>query len=786
MMKNQIVLTGCSVEPLSSYLKALGVLRIVGEQADTDVRGFWQEDKFVIQTHLSKDELIAFFLLDYSPTPIVAPWNGGSGFYQGDEKKGFNALRMSSLKRFQNFKEVINEIVSWPEMPKDFDKLVEITGVLASEIESTREGKKREELRALLNAINQAISDTALLLESPVDAETALSEIESLSGRFKGTEKKLVASLWNAVKKGRTKCVSMERSAGKEKLLLLARSRLPEISLSWLDAVSVLRVNDKPIYNPVMGTGGNEGRLDFTNNFMQRVAELFLDHPPEEAGKLLKSSLFDTPVSGLWSAAIGQYDPGRAGGFNQGAEVETKNFKINPWDFILMMEGMPLFSGAIAKRNDSDAHGWGALPFTVQYSGVGFSSSEQAELGRAETWLPIWKNPASFKEVRQLFGEAKAAVGKRPANTGIDFARCVSTLGVDRGIDGFIRYAFLERRGTNYVALPAGRHAVTYDASLRILDDLDPMLYQVDGFLRQFKNVPATFMSARRGIDEAIYECAVASSTEKFISLVRAIGKLERIIALRDRSKDPKLNHPITGLSPRWITVCDNGTSEIRIAAALASIYGTKEIGPLRSNLSGVDPSMPWKWASGNGCKSWVGNTLSERMLSAFERRLMDAERFSEQLCPVRASLPIRSCDLVSFLLGDTDDSCIEDLLWGFSLIRWSREDVESVRSHWTERFGSEPIPRDWAILKLLFHPGTVRKVTLPKESRILSLLRAERIEEAVGLAVKRLRNSGLNPLPVIGEDWTNPKRLAAGLMIPVLDIAYLESLVLKTNDQTK
>ena len=29
--------------------------------------------------------------------------------------------------------------------------------------------------------------------------------------------------------------------------------------------------------NPLLGTGGNEGRFEFSNNFMQRVAELFIN-----------------------------------------------------------------------------------------------------------------------------------------------------------------------------------------------------------------------------------------------------------------------------------------------------------------------------------------------------------------------------------------------------------------------------------------------------------------------------------------------------------------------------
>lgn len=36
-----ILLEGCASRPLAAYLKALGILRLVGEQADANARGAW-------------------------------------------------------------------------------------------------------------------------------------------------------------------------------------------------------------------------------------------------------------------------------------------------------------------------------------------------------------------------------------------------------------------------------------------------------------------------------------------------------------------------------------------------------------------------------------------------------------------------------------------------------------------------------------------------------------------------------------------------------------------------
>jgi CRISPR-associated protein Csx17 len=51
------------------YLKALGVLRLISEQADTRTRGFWRDGAFVLETKLDRGQVLRFFMEQYSPTP---------------------------------------------------------------------------------------------------------------------------------------------------------------------------------------------------------------------------------------------------------------------------------------------------------------------------------------------------------------------------------------------------------------------------------------------------------------------------------------------------------------------------------------------------------------------------------------------------------------------------------------------------------------------------------------------------------------------------------------------
>jgi CRISPR-associated protein Csx17 len=105
----EIRLTGCGPIPLAHYLKALGILRLVAEQKDHDATGYWQHDVFVLNSSLDTDGLLNFFLHEYSPTPILAPWNGGSGFYPKDNRTALESIAGSTSPRFEVYRRTIAE-----------------------------------------------------------------------------------------------------------------------------------------------------------------------------------------------------------------------------------------------------------------------------------------------------------------------------------------------------------------------------------------------------------------------------------------------------------------------------------------------------------------------------------------------------------------------------------------------------------------------------------------------------------------------------------------------------
>ena len=101
-MRHQILLSGCTLEPMAAYLKAVAVFRLVSEQVDSSARGHWSGRVFCLESTLDREGLERFFLEQYCPTPIVAPWNGGSGFSEGDRREGMDKILASSTERLRN------------------------------------------------------------------------------------------------------------------------------------------------------------------------------------------------------------------------------------------------------------------------------------------------------------------------------------------------------------------------------------------------------------------------------------------------------------------------------------------------------------------------------------------------------------------------------------------------------------------------------------------------------------------------------------------------------------
>jgi CRISPR-associated protein Csx17 len=720
---NTIRLTGCRPEPLLSYLKALGIFRLVAEQADKTARAAWREDVFVLHTALSEAELLAFFQERYTPTPIVAPWAGGSGFFSGDNVKAVNEIVKSKAPRLASYRQIIGEV------------------------------------RRILKELGQT--------SKPEDKDV------------------------------------------KNNLLHIYRRELPDEFLKWMDSAIVLQ-SDGQKFPPILGTGGNDGRLDFTQNLMQRLVEMGFteDALVDESAGWLKSALYGAPTNGLLRSAIGQYDPGRAGGPNatQGMDGDAR---VNPWEFVLMLEGSLLMAGSVTRRMDANAWDKASFPFTVNASTVGNGSLSASEDARGEIWLPLWSNPARLSEVRHVFAEGRAQVGKRQARNAVDFARAIAGLGVDRGLAGFTRYGFLKRSGKSYLATPLGRFETrTSAAHVSLLDEVEDWL---DKFRRACggDNVPGRFGMALRRVEEAIFEYCRLGGAARFGEIVRAFGACEREVSFNSDKpgvigKSLFTLRPAPLLSKEWLSAAQEDSPEFRIALALAAMRETGALGALRCNLEVVTRTKwGWDWAEAQDRYPavWSATSLPHNLRAVLERRMIDATRVGLEGLPLESHFSAGAEDVAAFLNQQTDDARTEEWLWGLMLIDLGQAKHTDLAPMTAPEI-PQPLPRAYALLKLLFLPRyhalqTEGGQPIKPEPTLLSHLRAQRLPEACQLAARRLRASGHGPMPgpMSGgrarlPDFSMPKpmldRMAAALLIPVSQPERLQTLVLRPSSESK
>jgi CRISPR-associated protein Csx17 len=153
---------------------------------------------------------------------------------------------------------------------------------------------------------------------------------------------------------------------------------------------------------------------------------------------------------------------------------------------------------------------------------------------------------------------------------------------------------------------------------------------------------------------------------------------------------------------------------------------------------------------------------------------------------PLWAEIRANPEDAAVFLAHDhIDETRIEDLLFGLTLIDWhDREALDRVKPElfqaWRSKQPQVVVSRSYALLKHLFHPG----LDIRPEPAILSLLSANRTDDACEIALRRLRSAGKAPVNVEFPDEADGIRLAAALLIPVQPIEGLSRLVLREQQE--
>ena len=271
---------------------------------------------------------------------------------------------------------------------------------------------------------------------------------------------------------------------------------------------AIIDVGDKCAHPSMWGSGGNDGAMDFSARYMQNLL-LVIDSDRHRSGELLLSALVGNNVKTLLKGSagkVGQFLPGGAGGANSTQGFGDQNdTSLNPWDFVLMLEGAVCFTSHVSRQSEFSVAG--AAPFAVRAHGVAYSSASAGdESARGEQWMPLWSRPSTYTELRRLLGEGRAQLGAKSVREPLDLARAVQRLGTARGIKAFQRYGYIERNGQSNLAVPLGRFQVTGRASgsLGCLDDLDSWMRRLRREARN-SNAPKNLGSTEKRLADALF-----------------------------------------------------------------------------------------------------------------------------------------------------------------------------------------------------------------------------------------------------------------------------------------
>jgi len=781
-------LGGLKPDALATYLAALGIMRLLATK-DPTARGFWRDEHFVLVSELDWAGIERFFLDEYSPTPILAPWNKDGGFFS------FGAAAAAEA-----------ETSPTPQSEGDDEDEEGDDDDARSAI-----GDPRLDLLANSDAVRFGVMRHAIAVAR--DAIPVELREEERKLRQAKTEKQPKAHVTAAAKR-----FTEIQKATKAKLIATLRPAWGTESREWLDAAVALDQEGDTGFTSLFGSGGNDGRMEFTRSLRKHLESLFdlrAGHARNGAPAQFRAAVLGGSTNLLQRESVGQFFPGRAGGTNMGAGFDGQT-AINPWEFVFMLEGAVALVAGMSRRGDVEKARVSS-PFWVESVSAGFSSaSQQEDAPRGEQWLPLWSQPLRYDELVELVREGRAQVGRRQTTRSVDLVRATARLGLARGIDALQRFAFLERNGQSNLAVSTGRFFVASRSHQHLLDDVAPWIDRLvlDG---KDKNAPkALGIIARRATEALFAVCRQEATPQIWRSLLVMLGEAE-FTSLR-AGKDEN-RRPLPRLTGAWLDAIDDGTSEgraaLRLALALASQHRPvnqehpKRVDHVRRHfLPLVKGDARFNLdAKGRGVRDpehvCRGRDLVTDAIALVERRSIwvrssSRERDRAPKLPLEAveGCAARPSDITAWLLGEISDEAVLDLVRPLLALDW--DDV-AKRGNKLPRDDRTPRPDALQLLFRLVHlpfavpvRSTDGRLLSSVEVRLdpepLRRLASGDVDAALKIAVRRLSASGLRP--VFRRATSTPafaRRLAASLAFPISreDAAVAAQLVCKPYEVT-
>lgn len=611
---------------------------------------------------------------------------------------------------------------------------------------------------------------------------------------------------WSDAQKKGTKAKS-----GAPLALWQAEAQEPYLELFAAHAVPHARVS----FNPLLGSGGNAGRRDFSAGWKQAVDALAAapkagkgrgkkknkvpgrgdaaaapDARRSEASAFLLGQpltwLLEKLAAGSWfSEATKLYNSGQS---------PAREGQISPWAMVLACEGLALLVGGASRRLGARTRAVGAFPFVTQPVAPEVAGEAGRILG--EIWTPIWARPMTLAETTTLFSRGRAELRGRGAVTPAAFATAIRERGVDAGVSEFRRFTLgrttsantFEPRLEARFMLDTGSNA-TGTAGARVLDCVTALI-EHRGFPRDGKR----FAGIRGPIEAALLDVAAdPARCEPAIAMLDAItAALDRI----DRNRGFREgNIRWEPLPLQWLLSLfadERPGVEARLALSLVSAFPVSH--PFATYRFGVEwkygqayahfthaerPPARWVWGPGG---------LVRVLAAVLSRRLLDQHSSRDLAPPGRAPLPATTAQVSQWLAGEVDESLFSKWLSRLALFDW-RTVPQEVRALIHREVQAPRADGELALLGLVqplvdqrslvvrnlspndLLTGETGARTTEAARSLVTLIRSGNLDAATRLASSRYAMAGARlasfDVPLRAHD---PDRLAAALLFTISD----------------
>lgn len=744
---------------LLSYLAALGTFRVLASQKDKTARMHWEDGTPVITTTLTEEEFANFFLTEYAPSPIISPWNGGNPLFR--DKENILLIMNSKDNRFECIQNSITL------MYKSYFNVIE----KYCEPDEGKENSTSKRLNEMRIELCSILDTNGLCVLTGQIAEN----IDEITSYFASKETKIKKEL-----------VGEQNKQIKSELIDHLRASLPNEAIYWIDANAAISSDKKMHFSPLLLSGGNDGNLDLSTQFIEHLSSIIFKSEDSLSENWLLSSCFgaQNDVKMITGKSTGYLDSHGVGGMNSTPASDKK--LLNPWTYVLALEGTLMFACSIVRRMDSIVDRPTA-PFSIKAgSPVGHSSSTDGEsLSKGELWLPHWRGSVGLYELNRLFSEGRIEWNGKQSHNGIDTVRAAATLGTERGIQAFERFAILERRGQSNSALRVDRIFTAELPEVKLTSQLDSWINSLSGI-----NLSSVSF-CKYQIERSIYELSRcpsnsalrASLLADYLSSVAMAEVALGRINLREREKV----WPIRYLNPNeWIDYLQDNTPEMRIAIGLASLHDrakAKRALTLANYFRPIelDNGRIKGWREKGTLISGIGSLkFSELMANLLAKRVLDVLNLGDEKSESKMSqkgilvgfkygmtVPIE--DILNLYFGSLDEERIARITSGLLLLDWSKLDYNRLQeSNKSISSNYSYLPTEWCILVRFFdHLPVNDRVRLTSSSNWGSHFQSNKIDELLSDALQRLKIAGLRPsVEKVIPHWNCVHRLAMTLLL--------------------